>query len=266
MLLPLVAFVACDTDYCSTVWGNSSCSECVSHFAVYRCAFSHTDKKCKSWDRATPKEREFMSFGPKCDCNHPSTPKPTPEPTPLHEPIHSQCSLFTTCQECSLHYADRNCGWCSESGRQGCIEFTGNETACDLNQFYYKNNAKCGEKIPIPPEPWERYDANATFCYSMTGEWCEKCVSLDPTKHCGWCHSTKECIMGDEAGPYFGECPDWSIQADDKCLGKVTKGAAIAIRVSVGVLITALTLVCIYGCVKTFRKPKNQEPRYDEVQ
>ena len=180
-------------------------------------------------------------------------------------PITGQCHLYTTCETCSLHYADRNCGWCSESGKEGCIEFAGNETKCATDKFYYNGNAKCGAEIPQPPQPWERYDANATFCYAMTGDWCEKCVSTNASMHCGWCHTTKECIMGDELGPYFGSCPEWSITTDDKCLGKVSAKTALVIRIVVGIIITVITALCIFGCVIVIRRPKQQEAAYDEV-
>ena len=265
MLLALLSFARCGADLCTALYSSGGCSVCVSHFEDHHCAYHHPTRTCISWENASPEARAAMSYGPGCDCVKPSTPMPTPEP-PAEAPLPGQCKLYTTCEECSMHYADRNCGWCSEAGNEGCIEFQGNETECNASNFYYHNNAKCGQKIPTPPEPWERYDANATFCYSMTGEWCEKCVAMDPTKHCGWCHTTKECIMGDELGPYFGACPDWSIEVDNKCLGKVSKKAAIGIRVTVGVLITAITIVCVMGCVKSLRRKKTQEPRYDEVQ
>lgn len=180
-------------------------------------------------------------------------------------PITGQCNLYKDCESCSLHYADRNCGWCDEDGKQGCIEYDGNNTQCDASKFYYNGNARCGSEIPVPPQPWERYDANATFCYAMSGEWCEKCVSLNTSMRCGWCHTTRECIMGDEQGPYFLSCPDWSFTADDKCLGTVSKGTAIAIRVTIAVVISIISALSVLGCVVVIRKPKNQEPTYDEV-
>ena len=175
------------------------------------------------------------------------------------------CDLFKTCDECSLHYADRNCGWCEKSKQ--CMADEGNETDCPQDMWYYHGNAKCGEEIPLPPEPWPRYEANATFCYSMTGEYCKKCVSTNTSMKCGWCHDTKECIMGDENGPYFAptKCEKWSYEVDDKCIGKISKKAIVAIRVVIAIFITVVTALSMLGCYKVIKKPKTLDSGYEQV-
>ena len=170
------------------------------------------------------------------------------------------CSMYTNdgCDTCTLHYKDRNCGWCATCNK--CMQYNGNETDCNLSEFYYNQNAKCGGDIPGPsPTPWPHYEANATFCYAMSDDWCQKCVSENVSMQCGWCHTTHECIMGDAIGPFFGSCEEWSFTEDNKCLGKVSSGAVIGIRVALGIFITIVTAVSIFGCYKVIKSPSKAD-------
>ena len=271
VLATLACFGEASSNYCTMFYG-SDCQWCVSHYADQHCGFFLGNKTCISWDDASSAERGAMLYGPQASCSSetPSTPVPTPEPTAAPGPIvGDECGLFADCDECSLHYADRNCGWCAENNK--CMKSAGEATKCPANKFYYNNNAKCGEKIPDPVEPWPRYDANATFCISLSGDWCEKCVSTNVSYSCGWCHTTNECIQGDAIGPLFGTCEDWSFvdadgTPDDKCLGLVSKGTRVAIRVTVAIVITVITALCVAGCAHVIRKPKVSACTYDEVQ
>ncbi|OHT12767.1 Plexin repeat family protein [Tritrichomonas foetus] len=182
--------------------------------------------------------------------------------------IENQCGIYTNdgCDTCTIHYKDRNCGWCKSTNK--CIEYKGNETDCDLTELYYNQNAKCGAEIPPPsPTPWPHYEANATFCYAMTGEWCQKCVSTNVSMSCGWCHSTKECIMGDAIGPFFGQCEKWSFTEDSKCTGKVSHGTIVGLRVGIGIFIAVVCALCIFGCYKVIKSPPSEDldPTYEII-
>lgn len=182
--------------------------------------------------------------------------------------LEGSCEMYTSehCETCVSHYKDRNCGWCRTTN--SCIQYKGNETACNLTEFYYKQNAKCNDPIPPPsPTPWPHYDADPTFCQKMTDEYCTKCVSANVSMSCGWCHTTKECIMGDALGPFFLSCDEWSFTEDNKCTGKVSKGTIIGLRVGIGIFIAVISVLCILGCIKVIRSPPPEDlnPTYEII-
>ena len=197
-------------------------------------------------------------YGPAATCSGPAPlPTPTPEPTPYPTPLPGdQCGNYKDCDTCTSHFADRNCGWCMASGESGtCYEAS--KSTCDAKYFYY-NTTVCNQPVPPPsPTPWPRYEANTTFCKLLSGTWCEKCVSTQPNMSCVWCHASKECVMGDSEGPFFGSCPSntFSYKADDQCLGKIAKGKILAIRIVVGILVTAFIAAGIFICYKEIKKP-----------
>lgn len=182
--------------------------------------------------------------------------------------LDGSCDMYTSenCESCVSHYKDRNCGWCRSSNK--CVQYKGNETDCDLNDLYYNHNAKCNEPIPPPsPTPWPHYDADPTFCYQMKDNYCTKCVSANISMSCGWCHTTKECIMGDALGPFFLTCDEWSFTEDNKCTGKISKGAIIGLRVGIGVAIAIIVVLAIFGCYKVIKSPHSEDlnPTYEII-
>jgi hypothetical protein len=181
-------------------------------------------------------------------------------------PSFDSCQQFAGCDACTLHYADRNCGYCQTSNE--CVN--GATANCSAQHFYYANNAKCQETIPPSTTPWPRYDANPTYCYDLTDSNCKKCVRSNVSMLCGWCHGTSECIMGDKFGPYFGNCRDWSIESDPDsmghCSGELSKRAILgmAIGIPVGVIVVVVVAVIIgLKCRKKGQGRPNQS--YEEV-
>ena len=182
--------------------------------------------------------------------------------------ILQNCDIYTKdgCETCTNHYRDRNCGWCSETNK--CVDVVGNETQCNFSMLYYNHNAKCGEAIPQPsPTPWPHYEADPTFCYKMTGEYCKKCVSTNVSMSCGWCHSTNECIMGDALGLFFLSCPEWSFTEDNKCLKKASDSTILGLRVGLGLFVGIVILACIFGCYKVIKSPPSEDldPTYEVI-
>jgi len=250
MFLFLAIFGLSDNDICTTLYAGD-CPICISHFADRQCGFCDTTKTCMLANQSS-KCTKFL-VGPGTECG--KEPAPTPVlPTYTPVPVYSgPCDIYSTCEECTVHgKSDRNCGWCQTTGKCEHI----NESKCNETSFYHDNNAKCGAIIYPTVTPWPRYDANATFCYSMTGTWCQKCVSANVSMQCGWCASTKECIMGDELGPLFGSCKDWSYTEDDKCLGLISPGKIVAVRVVIAIVITVLIVFFIFSCYRIIKNPK----------
>jgi hypothetical protein len=236
----------------------STCSTCISHYADRQCGWNFTSSQCTSYPNGTV--GPGVAFGPDCSCSNPSmTPSP-PTPTPVTPPpvvFPDECASYSSCDTCTLHYADRQCGWCQDSSPR-CIRYNETAPTCNYSAFYYDNNAKCNATIPPPdPTPWPRYDANPSFCYSMTDSWCKKCVSTNKSLSCGWCHSTNECIMGDREGPFFGSCANWMIEDDDKCLGKLSPNQILGIRIGLSVALVVLVGICVFGCYKVIKRPSH---------
>jgi hypothetical protein len=140
---------------------------------------------------------------------------------------------------------------------------------CTAEHFYYANNAKCQATIPPSTTPWPRYQANPTFCYDMTDSNCKKCVKSNVSMQCGWCHKTGECIMGDNKGPYFGTCGDWSIESDSSsmghCSGELSKQAILGMAIGIPIAV----IVIIVAIIVTLRLRKKRQGRdkqsYEEV-
>jgi hypothetical protein len=188
-------------------------------------------------------------------------PIPTPLPTPFipsPEFANPSCENYLGCEFCTSHYADRQCGWCNET--QSCVEAEV-PGSCNVSLLYYANNAICGYPVPPPdPTPWPSYNPDATFCYSLTSTWCENCVTKDRNMSCGWCHATKECVMGDEKGPYFLTCDDWSFgNATDRCLGKSSPSTILAVRIGVSIAAASIIILWIIGCYKVVKQPATVE-------
>jgi len=242
---------------CSALATNCSlygdCRTCSAHYGDRFCGWT-TGGKCVDCDNATI-DCSNAAYGPKANCNGPTygpTPSPTPSTPPTPPPIPENCSAYNeSCDICTRHCADRHCGWCIDGANYGCV----NASSCPPAKLYYGDNAKCGGRIPPPnPTPWPRYDANATFCYAMRGQWCYECVSANASMACGWCHSTKECIMGDQQGPFVIACDSWSWGLDDKCLGKASRGTILGLQVGIPIFITAVIVLGVLGCYKVIRK------------
>lgn len=272
MFFFLAALGLCE-DLCSKLYSvnESWCPICVSHYADRQCGWCMTSKKCIEASSASTCPNAFY-YGPETDCSAstpPKTPTPFPKPTSVPEPFNpDECKMYKECGECTLHYGDRKCGFCSDSPKSlsGTCMSTINST-CPHDRFYFNNNAKCGAEIPPPtPTPWPRYEANATFCYSMTGKWCQKCVSSNKDMHCIWCHSTKECVMGDADGAYFlgNKCESYSYEEDTKCTGKISDGAILGWRIGISIFIATVSVLCIIGCYKIIKKPKEAQ-EYDTL-
>jgi hypothetical protein len=177
------------------------------------------------------------------------------------------CAMFTEinggCEQCTVHYGDLNCGWCSTT--KTCED--AGKTTCNRSNFYYAGNAPCGGSIPTPtPTPWPAYDAKPEFCSSLSGTWCDNCVTKNASMNCIWCHKKKQCVMGDAYGAFFlaNECESFSYRNDDKCQGKIGKTSILLIRIFLALFIAVVTAVSIFGCYKVIRKPKQNE-NYQEV-
>jgi hypothetical protein len=249
LVQPLWASPACATLY-------YDCTSCITHYADRQCGWNQSSSKCV--DCNSTNCASFI-YGPTATCTNPTlTPSPSPVPTipPAPAPdFGSNCSLYPSCAECTVHTTDRNCGWCNSS--RHCIAVNGSES-CPQDKFYFGNNAKCGDPVPPPdPTPWPRYDPDATFCYAMTGQWCQKCVTANKSMNCGWCHGSQECVAGDAQGPWFqtAACGNWSFTETDLCLGRVSSGQILAIRIGVGIAIGIIIVVSLAGCYVIIRKP-----------
>lgn len=186
----------------------------------------------------------------------------------LSSGIADECSMYNSdgCTVCTTHYLDRNCGW---NSRDNICE-NKNLTTCPDNEFYYKDNVKCGNtNFPTPtPTPWPVYEVNTSFCRALSGSWCSKCVSTNVNYSCVWCHSTRECVMGDKDGFFFGQCPDEkgvSYKDDDRCKGIISKGGIIGVRVGLGLVCALFTALGIWGCYHFIKTPAVETPKYDEI-
>lgn len=259
----LLSVLARSDDICSILYSKTNCSICVSHYADRQCGWCKDGSQSRCIEASSSGTCKKFFYGPNTDCSAENPPPlPTPFPLPPSPPTPfpaSECSYYKTCEQCTPHYGDRQCGWCDAEG-VGCVAVANN--TCPHDKFYYNNNAKCGAVIPPPtPTPWPRYEANATFCYAMTGKWCQKCVSANKDMHCIWCHSTKECVMGDADGAYFlaNKCESYSYDEDTKCTGKISDGAILGWRIGISLFIATVSVLCIIGCYKIIRKPKTEE-------
>jgi heme/copper-type cytochrome/quinol oxidase subunit 2 len=73
--------------------------------------------------------------------------------------------------------------------------------------------------------------------------------------------------MGDQKGPFFGNCETWSHESNPssmgQCSSKLSDGAKIAIGVSVGVVVIVVGVVI---AVVIFRKKRNKQRNdYDSI-
>jgi len=250
---------------CQLLYDKEGCAVCVTHYADRQCGWCSTSNTCLPYSENDKCPNHFY-YGPKANCSseNPEPYTPTPAPTPSPTPLPHQCEMYTSegCNVCTGHYADRNCGWCAETGK---CEYS-NTSVCNKQSFYYGDNAKCGKPIPTPtPTPWPRYEANATFCYSLTDSWCSKCVSTNKDMKCVWCHETRECVMGDSYGPFFGTCKGkFSFEDDNQCKGIASKNTIYTVRIVVGIIITAITVFSILGCYKAIKTP-SEPVGYDNI-
>lgn len=155
------------------------------------------------------------------------------------------CPIYTDCESCTFHYADRNCGWCTTE--QKCIRYS-NSSQCN-GTFYHGSDTKCGEKTPTPtPTPFPRFEINETLCRLYDDTYCGQCVRASTnTTTCVWCPSTRECREGDENGVFFNSytCPGHITTDDDTCKGIYSKKKILAIRVGVGVTVGVLFILSI---------------------
>jgi hypothetical protein len=252
----LLAVFTRSQDTCS-IYTNDGCILCVSHYADRQCGWlaSSTPPQCVFRPNSTDPN---IIFGPGSQCSGPR-PSPGPTLTPIVTPTPysfspDECGNYGACTNCTLHYSDRQCGWCGSTNQ--CVQYNGSATRCNLSEYYYNNNAVCGGEVPPPnPTPWPRYAADPDFCYAMTDQWCKKCVSSNKSQSCGWCHSTKECIMGDLRGPLFGSCDNWMPLEDDQCLGKLSSGAIVGVRVGLSLAIALLVVLAVLGCYRVISRP-----------
>lgn len=259
MLFQFVALVI--SSDCDLLYTSDGCGVCVSHYGDRQCGWCGASQKCVSVGD-NEKCDSKLYYGPNQKCDADPAPTPTPEPTTEPVPaLDDQCGFYSDCEECTIHWTDRKCGWCGSSAK--CIQYNANGTDCPDDQLYYNNNAKCGAVITPVPTPWPRYYADPGFCSSMTGSWCKKCVSKNTSMSCGWCGETKECVMGDAFGPLFGTCDSWSYSEDRKCTGKMTKKSILAVRLTVAIAISIIAVAGIVLCIKSFRA-SNEENNIDD--
>lgn len=262
------SFAVSDSDICSTIYSDLGCPVCITHFLDHQCGWCNTTSRCESSSTTSCPAEKFI-YGPASKCDAPPAPVPvTPTPTPEPQPITGQCSMYeqesNPCVVCSSHTTDRNCGWCSTT--QKCVDVEEGKANCPANAFYYGNNGVCGKPVPTPMPVWPVYVANTTFCSSLSGTWCENCISKNPDMQCGWCGATHECIPGYADGPLNLFCESgWSFTVDDKCLGKASHSTIVGVRVSVGIFIGVVCVLAILGCIKVVRK-KAVENTYEEIQ
>lgn len=248
---------------CDTLYTKDGCPICITHFSDRQCAWCADSNKCVAFNQSNSCQKLY--YGPEADCSRaPSKVTPTPAPIPPPEPKITGCSHYTSdgCDVCVTHYKDRNCGWNAQDNK--CEN--ANETKCPQDKFYYGTNAKCGQPIPPPtPTPWPKYEVNTSFCRSRSNTWCSKCLE-DPEQRCVWCHETRECVMGDKDGFFFGTCPGkYSHVDDDQCKGLASKGAVIGIRVGVAIWIVVMSLLGIWGCYYFIKQPAGPSTKYDEI-
>ncbi|KAH0789558.1 Plexin repeat family protein [Histomonas meleagridis] len=260
MLLFHLVAIAFASD-CDLLYTSDGCSLCVSHYADRQCGWCRSSKKCitVSGNETCPSGQLY--YGPNQDCEAEPGPTPVPMPSPTKQPIpiFTDCDQYTSCEECTIHYKDRGCGWCATNNK--CIQ-DGN---CNYSDYYYNNNAKCGAPIPPTPQPFPRLESNTDYCISMSNTWCIKCVSSNTTQSCGWCASTKECVIGDALGPLFGSCDSWSYTEDQKCTGIISKSGIVAVRVVVGIVVAAIIAAGVFICIRAFRKQKEVNVEYDSI-
>jgi hypothetical protein len=242
LFAPLASASLCTSLY-------SDCPTCISHYSDRQCGWQNATGQCLASNESTG---SAFLYGPSASCFGPAVPSPTAAPpAPSAGPFPAtECAFFSDCESCTVHWGDRQCGWCAASS--ACTAYTGATTACDLSQFYSKGTAACGAPVPPPdPTPWPRYQKNATFCYSLTNSNCQKCVNTNASLYCGWCRETKECIMGDALGPFFGTCGEWSIPANDASMSKCSAGLSVGATVglSVGIPVAVIIIVVVVVCV-----------------
>ncbi|KAH0789736.1 Plexin repeat family protein [Histomonas meleagridis] len=264
MLFQLVA-IAFASD-CDLLYTADGCQLCVSHYADRQCGWCRSSKKCITLAGNETCPTGDLYYGPDQDCSREPLPTPVPTlpPTPKPIPIMDGCDKYTTCDECTVHQEDRSCGWCRTSNKcmSSSVIITGE---CNVSDFYFENNAKCGAPIPPTPLPWPRLESDTDYCVALSNSWCLKCVSSNTSKSCGWCGSTKECVQGDAFGPLFGSCDSWSFTEDQKCTGIISKGGIIAVRVVVGIVVAAILVVGVIICLRALRKLKEAKVEYDTI-
>lgn len=258
MLQLFLVLCASLDDICTTLYKDSGCPICISHYADRQCGWCSDLGDCVSLENH--KCQSYL-YGPEARCDGapvpiPPTPTSVPTPAPFN---HSECHLYDSdCETCTKHWNDRHCGFCAEEGKQGCFHFE--DSTCSPQHFYFNGNAKCYAVIPTPkPSPIPPFDRIPDFCAKMTGDWCTKCVSTNKSMHCGWCHTTKECIMGDANGPFFLGCEEWSFEEDDKCKGMISKSAALGLRIGIGLFVGSVVVICVVGCYRVIRKRREPE-------
>jgi len=247
-----------------TLLYNDSCPICVTHFADRQCGYCRATKKCISIKEDCPAADFYYGPSAKCTDEHPAPYNPTPSPLPAPTPLPENCDIYTKdgCEVCTNHYSDRKCGWCSKTNK---CESSGS-TTCPKTDFYYGGNAKCNAPIPLPTRtPYPRYEADPTFCQKYTGTDCPKCVSTNPNMSCIWCYSSKECVMGDSVGPFYGQCPDndFALELRGRCFASASTWT-LNIWITVAFLVTIAIVLGVYGCC-TASSLKEKAAQYDAV-
>jgi hypothetical protein len=86
-------------------------------------------------------------------------------------------------------------------------------------------------------------------------------VNENTSLYCGWCEATKECVMGDAAGPFFGRCEKWSIVGNDEsmkhCEGVLNTAQKVGIGVGVSIGGILLIAIAVWGYRRCHRKRKD---------
>ena len=86
-------------------------------------------------------------------------------------------------------------------------------------------------------------------CAQASGTDCTNCMSVRGNYKCGWCSSTKQCVPGDENGPFIGTCPDWHNESDAVCVKEssiaLPNPARIGVLVGI-IIVNTITFVFWY--------------------
>ncbi|KAJ6235298.1 hypothetical protein M0813_28740 [Anaeramoeba flamelloides] len=139
-----------------------SCDVCLTHFADRKCGWCTVDGlsyHCLSGDGMGATSMNCTDnwyYGPNAKCTGPAPsptvyPSPTPSPTITPSPFpKDECTkYFDNCYTCLTHYADRKCGWCSDTKK--C--FSGNASnpidgSCSSKDWLWGPTKSCQKPVP----------------------------------------------------------------------------------------------------------------------